>query len=182
MNTARPALWTGPGVQQGELSNVELANQRLLAEARLVLVCAAMSMALLGSGSVNRAGIFVALALYAGISLNDLVRRKAGAKDRYPLNHWADLACYMPVVALSGGLGSDFIIFLLFPVFTACVRGGVRKSVVVAVVSTVIMAGMATLASHLSLGPVIADLAFAPLAPLALILVVGVVIARWAHT
>lgn len=177
MNTARTVLWATPGVQRGELSNVELANLRLLGEARLILVLAAMLLALLEPSPVDRAAMLALLALYAAISAMELRRLKAGTNDGYPLNHWVDVAFYMPVVAMSGGLVSDFTIFLLFPIFTACLRSGVRRGLIVALACGAGLAGIATTEPRLATAAVIEELPVA-----ALVLVIATVIARWAHT
>lgn len=177
MSSARQALWAAPDVQHGELSNVELANRRLVAEARLVLVCAAIVVALLEPGGADRAAILSILALYAAVAYAELRRMRAGAREGIPVNHWLDAACYLGVVAISGGLVSDFTIFLLFPIFTACLRSGVRLGVIVAVVCGALLGGMAATGTRLPAEALVPEV---PLA--ALILVIAIVIARWAHT
>jgi signal transduction histidine kinase len=179
MNTARTALWPPLAARRGELSNVELANLRLLGEARLVLVCAAMLLAMLEPAGANRVAILALLALYAGMGYTELRRLKAGERDGFPINHWIDVAFYMPVVALSGGITSDFAIFLLFPVFTACLRTGVRRGIVLGIVCGAMLAGIAWMTTRLTAAAFIAEL---PLASLALVLIIAIVIARWAHT
>lgn len=179
MNTARSAAWTDSG-ECGELTSVEMANVRHLAEARVVLVAVAILVAVQEPAGPDRLAVLALLGVYAALALRELRRLHAGGEeDPLPLNHWVDLACYMPVAAMTGGLYSPYNVFLLFPVFTAWLRSGLPAGLLVAAVCGVTLTGIATMSGGFPAGGIVEDLA---VAPLLLGLVVAVVIARWAHT
>jgi len=180
MTIPRPAWLAPPAEQHGELSSVEVANVRLLGEARVVLVGVAMLMALLEPMGGYRIAAHAILAIYAGYSVFQWRRPHSGpVRALAGAGYFLDAACYTAVVALTGGVTSRFAIFLLFPVFAACLQAGLARGVAVAILSAAYIAASSgaqpSFVAHSLLDAL-------PLGPVMLILVVAAVIARWAHS
>ncbi|HEY9445992.1 MAG TPA: hypothetical protein VIQ62_02865, partial [Burkholderiales bacterium] len=141
MTIPRPAWLAPPAEQHGELSSVEVANVRLLGEARVVLVGVAMLMALLEPMGGYRIAAHAILAIYAGYSVFQWRRPHSGpVRALAGAGYFLDAACYTAVVALTGGVTSRFAIFLLFPVFAACLQAGLARGVAVAILSAAYIA------------------------------------------
>lgn len=169
-----------PAERHGGLSSVEHANARLLGEARVVVVAVAMLMALLEPMDDYRIAMHALLAVYAGYSLLQLRRSRPGAAHPFAgPGYLIDAACYTGVVALTGGVASRFTIFLLFPVFAACLQAGLTRGMAVAVPSAAYLAAAVGVHSSFTAHPLFDAL---PLGPVILILVIAAVIARWAHS
>lgn len=137
-------------------------------------------MALLGPIDDYQVAVHAILIVYAGYSVFQMRRSRSGPVHSLAAGaYFVDAACYAGIVALTGGVTSGFAIFLLFPVFAACLQTGFARGIVVAALSVSYVAASMGVQSGLAVNPPFDAL---PVGPLALILVVAAVIARWAHS
>jgi signal transduction histidine kinase len=162
---------------KGELPRLESAHVLLVNEARIGLILVAFLMVLLHPSETARAQLFLILALYAAYSYILLRRLNRGSTFGYSrLAYWVDVGAYAFVVILTGGLASDFFVFLLFPILVASFQWGFRRGVLVVVVCTLLFAMTGTLQVWLNAGGGWAQFS---LEPLVVLLLGGLVVARW---
>lgn len=178
MFTARPAVVLGPQGSQGDLSTVERANQRLLGEARVLLAGVAMTIALLNGAQAYRYVVAALLLGYGAFAFYALFRLARSPNSSPVVSHWADLTIYLVAIALTGGLSSDYVVFLLFPLFASFLRRGLRRALIVALTAVVLLAVIATLAGQ---EPGLEAFDVSPLVRMALLVAISGIIVRWTH-
>lgn len=160
-----------------ELPRLESAHVRLISEARIGLILVASLMVLLHPSETARAQLFLILALYAAYSYTLLWRLHRGSASGYPrLAYWVDVGAYALVVILTGGLASDFYMFLLFPILVASFQWGFRRGALAAVVCTLLFAMTGPLQVWLNAEAGWKQFSWGPLVVL---LLGGLVLARW---
>jgi signal transduction histidine kinase len=164
-------------LKQGELCRVEFSHLRVLGEMRLILSSVAIVLSLLGPSSSTRLLLVIALLSYAAYSFAQLWQSNRGRGD-WRRAHWVDAACYGLVVAMTGGFTSDYVFFLLFPVVVASFQWGFGRGALVALGCTLLLVGIGTIQAWPSPGLELRNF----LNPALVLLLVGLVIARWGES
>jgi signal transduction histidine kinase len=159
-----------------ELARLEHERERLVADARVLLAAIALGMG--PFGPPGGTGICLLLGAYLTYALlhwtcNTEVRRAFSA-----VAHWIDMVCYCTVVAVTGGLGSRYLLFLLFPLAVVAFHYQTRRSIHLALFFMLLFVGMGVAQGSGTGLPVSAETA----GPLAGLLVSGLMLARWAHS
>ncbi len=160
-----------------ELSRLEVANARLLGEARLLLALAMMFVVLVGTKIQSPNLVLAVLLPYgfygAALMLRGKRRQRVfGSKHA----HWIDAACYLVAIGLSGGFASPLFLALLFPVLVVSLRSGFQRGATIALIFALLFAGLGEL--HAGLDPE-KDIEAAAHWPVVTLLLVGLVVARW---
>jgi len=178
--TAKGRKQGSPGPQgQGELSRLEGANLRLLGEARLLVALAAMAVILFDASEPASFLPFAVLLPYAAYSA---VLRLRAIRDRgagFTHAPWVDAACYLLVLGFTPALADKLFLFLLFPPFVASSQSGLRRGIFLAVACALAFACLGVL--HVWLHPEVDLRSLSPW-PIAVLSLVGVVIARWGNS
>jgi signal transduction histidine kinase len=137
--SAGPSSRTRDPGFDGELARLEATNARPLAEARALLVLASLVIILFEPAGPYAATLILLLLGYGSYSLILMWQLNRGAVPRHARSaYWIDLVCYGAAIGLSGGLSSQFGIFLLYPVLIASYQDGMRRGMLVAISCTVI--------------------------------------------
>jgi signal transduction histidine kinase len=168
--SARPQL-------DGELARLEAGNARPLAEARALLVLASLVIILFEPSGPYAATLILLLLGYGSYSLVLLWQLNRGAVPCHGrFAYWIDLVCYGAAIGLSGGLSSQFGIFLLYPVLIASYQDGMRRGMLVAISCTGIFMSVGAFELWTNKKIEWHELAFTSAA---LLLFVPLVVARW---
>jgi len=165
--------------RQDELRKLEGANHSLVGEARLLLAIAATVVVLIRPSHIAPSllpAVLFAYAVYAALSMTANSGQTGEARKRA---YWIDAACYLLAAGLSGGFASDLFVFLLFPVVVASFQGGFRRGARVAATCAASFAGVGALDAWLD--PAV-DLHALSLWPIAVLLIAGLVLARWGNS
>jgi signal transduction histidine kinase len=163
---------------KGELLRVDFSHLRLLGEMRVVLSLVALLLLILleASGSA-RLLLVTALLSYSAYSFAQLWQLNRGRGQAYlGMAHWVDATCYGFVVAMTGGFASHYFLLLLFPVIVASTQWGFRRGALVALSCTLLFFAIGGIQTwQLPEFDWIRHL----LSPAGVLLLVGLVIARW---
>ncbi|RIL04006.1 MAG: hypothetical protein DCC71_14360 [Proteobacteria bacterium] len=115
-------------------------EERAVAGLRLLLAAAALLVVYIDPTYPERnvAATYAVLSSYAAASLLLYARSlRSGARRRRWLDaaHWADIACYLLLLALTGGASSLFFVLFFFPILVASFRAGFTAGMTATVVS-----------------------------------------------
>ena len=165
---------------QEELRMLEWTTLRRLSEARTLLAIVAMlavKMDLPESTSGPISAVLTPYAVYGAVILLLATSARAAAGVRFA--YWVDAAIYLAVVAMSGGVASNYWVFLLFPVLVASLQSGYRQGALFAVGCAVIVVAMGPADVWHGFSAASTKAVLWSVAPLPMI---GMVIARWGHS
>lgn len=137
--------------------STESAEDRTVSALRLALGAASLAAVAIDPPDPARyvAALYTVLGAYvvfgvvvyaAGVA-SDAFRRAS-----YAYVHWADVAWYLPMVALSGGSNSLFFVLFFFPILVAAFRSGFAAGMATAVVSSLLFSLVSLGAARIGAG------------------------------
>lgn len=158
----------GPSVDQGipqaprspaksSSPPVESVAARMVNAIRIVLAFSALAVVHVAASEAERPSILTYASLIAYCAYS-IVVYYVGSRGHAPgaarINHWADVCFFGYLVALTGGSGSIFFLFFLFPILVASFSVGYREGLLVTLASAILftLIGVTVAPPHTQLG------------------------------
>jgi signal transduction histidine kinase len=179
MNSDGNSMPAGHLVRLTEVPQLEAANVRLVADARLGLIVLAWLIEITQPTGEHGLvlGVLLVYALFCALQLNAAKGGRGGRFVSYA--PWVDAAFYCGISILAGGLMSGYTLFLLFPVLVVSSRSGLKAGLALALACLLWFAAV----NAMSGSPVASvDLPQPALGWMGFILLVGLMLARWGHS
>ena len=136
---------------------VESVAARMVNAIRIVLAFSALAVVHVAASEAERPSILIYASLIAYCAYS-IVVYYVGTRGQAPgvarLNHWADVGFYVYLVALTGGSGSIFFLYFLFPILVASFFRGYREGLLVTLASAILfmLVGVTVTPPHTQLG------------------------------
>ncbi|MGH8660880.1 MAG: sensor histidine kinase [Burkholderiales bacterium] len=120
---------------------VESVGARMVNAIRIVLAFSALAVVQVAASEASRLSVLIYASLVAYCAYSIIVyyvgtRGEAAGVAR--INHWADVCFFGYLIALTGGSGSIFFLFFLFPIMVASFSVGYREGLLVTLASTIL--------------------------------------------